>query len=98
MLGRCNGDDFFNIFIPHLLGTFITASPAPGAISGLVLNAPVISYLLWRGLKEKTYEIKSLIISSLVISILAIPLLFILFFLGSFVENMFWNYQLILLQ
>lgn len=69
----------FNVFMPHIIGSIILQKFAPGVISGILLNIPVTTYLLWRGFKEGIFNIKSLVVGSIAFAAMALPVM-----LGSF--------------
>lgn len=72
----------FNVFIPHLLGAIFTGHYFPGVVTGVLLNIPVILYLLRRGLAEGFFQIKMLIVGGIGLAILILPLLQLFFVLG----------------
>ncbi len=51
-----------NVFFPHLLATIATGSLAPGTVSAVLLNLPICTYLLIRGVKEDYVKLKRLLI------------------------------------
>jgi len=77
----------FNVFMPHLVATIITSQYVPGLISGMLLNIPVTIYLLWRGLNERFFKIKTLILAGVGFALVAFPLLQLFFALGRVVDR-----------
>ena len=56
----------FNVFVPHLAGTVTLARYAPGTVSGVLLNIPVILYLIRRGMKEGFYDVRTLVFGGII--------------------------------
>jgi hypothetical protein len=77
----------FNVFIPHLAATMVAARYAPGVVSGILLNVPIAVYVLWRGLKEGEYTVKTLAAGSVAVILIAMPLMLASFALGRFIEK-----------
>jgi hypothetical protein len=75
----------FNVFIPHLVGSIINFSYAPGVISGIFFNIPTTYYLLWRGIKENYYNSKSLVLGGIVFLPISILLIQISLFVGRII-------------
>lgn len=71
-----------NVFIPHLIGSIITLHYLPGLMTGLLLNIPATLYLLWRGIKERYFDLKSLMISGFVFLPLGVLVIQLSLFLG----------------
>ena len=72
----------FNVFVPHLIGAIYTGQYFPGVVTGVLLNIPVIVYLLRRGLAEGFFQIKTLVLGGVGLAIIVLPLLQLFFVLG----------------
>jgi len=77
----------FNVFVPHLIGTIFTGQYFPGVVTGVLLNIPVIIYLLRRGLAEGFFQIKMLILGGVGMAIVILLLLQMLFALGKVIAG-----------
>ena len=77
----------FNVFVPHLLATIFMQNYAPGVISGVLLNVPVILYLTLRGLKEGYYKIKTMVLAGLCFGLITIPLLQLFYLIGRVIDK-----------
>jgi hypothetical protein len=73
----------FNVLVPHLIGAIFTGQYFPGVVTGVLLNIPVIIYLLRRGLAEGFFQIKMLILGGIGLAIIILPLLQLFFVLGN---------------
>jgi hypothetical protein len=78
----------FNVFVPHLTATIVTAQLAPGVVAGVLLNIPVRVYLLWRGMNEGVFQLRTLALGALLFTAIAMPLLFLSFALGRAFSNL----------
>lgn len=70
-----------NVFLPHLLATIALRQYCPGTGTGVVLNLPVISGLLYLAFYENWITPEKFIFISLItvaVIVLSIPILFIL--------------------
>ena len=77
----------FNVFVPHLAVTVILFRYAPGTISGILLNVPVCSYLLRRGVKEGIFGTKMIVFGAIGFAAVTGLLLPALFTVGALVGN-----------
>ncbi|WP_431029862.1 HXXEE domain-containing protein [Lysinibacillus sp. LZ02] len=68
-----------NAIFPHLLATIATKTYAPGLITGLLLNIPINSFILYQMFQQGVMTWRELIVSTVVVGpclIALIPLLF----------------------
>ncbi|MEK4229314.1 HXXEE domain-containing protein [Solibacillus sp. FSL H8-0538] len=73
------GSMIINAIFPHLLATIVMKTYAPGLITGLLLNIPINSMILFQLFESQVIEYKELIISTVVVGgclLALIPLLF----------------------
>ncbi|MBN1572530.1 MAG: HXXEE domain-containing protein [Deltaproteobacteria bacterium] len=77
-----------NVFFPHLLATIATKSLAPGTVSAVLLNLPICTYLLIRGVKEEYIQLKRLLIILIPFLIASIVTIAGLFFIGKTMEGL----------
>lgn len=78
-----------NVFFPHLLATIITGSLAPGTISAVLLNLPICTYLLIRGVGEEYVYLKRLLFIFPLFLIVSLITIGGLFFMGGCLHNLF---------
>jgi len=57
-----------NVFFPHLIATIILKKYAPGLITGLLLNAPLGLYILFKNI-NKTDELIFIIIAGVILAV-----------------------------
>lgn len=79
-----------NVFFPHLLATAVTRSLAPGTVSAVLLNLPVCTYLLIRGVREGEgyVSLKRLLVVFPFFLIASIFTIAGLFFIGKSLESL----------
>ena len=77
------GSMIFNAIFPHLIATILMKKYAPGLLTGLLLNIPINSLVIYQMFVEKLIVWKELIISTLVIGIILLALIPLLFKVGS---------------
>lgn len=68
-----------NVFFPHLVATIALGRYCPGLATGILLLAPVTSYLLFLGYCEGYFEIPRLLFATVLFAgavLVSIPLLF----------------------
>ncbi len=68
-----------NVFFPHLAGTLVTGSYAPGLATALLLNLPVTFFLIRSAFREAYVSRKKYVISAVIVVaglMASIPLLF----------------------
>ena len=71
-----------NVIFPHLIVTLVLKKYAPGTITGVLLNAPIGIYILFRGI-NKTDELVYVIISGVILAIIFLLLINQFFKLGK---------------
>ncbi len=79
----------FNVFVPHLVGSIILGDFIPGVVTGVLFNLPVTFYLLWRGLREKLYTFKTLLLGGIVFSVIGLALIPVCFSLADLIQTLF---------
>jgi hypothetical protein len=79
----------FNVFMPHIVASVLLKKYIPGVISGIILNIPVTSYLLWRGFNESIFEKKILVIGSIALAVIVMPIMLVSFLLEEFIARLF---------
>jgi hypothetical protein len=77
-----------NVVFPHLLATIATGSLAPGTVSALLLNLPVCTYLLVRGLREGYIKLKRFLIVFPLFLIASLFTIAGLFLIGKSMEGL----------
>ncbi|MEC1180201.1 HXXEE domain-containing protein [Metasolibacillus meyeri] len=73
------GSMIFNAIFPHLIATILMKQYAPGLLTGVLLNIPINSFIIYQLLSKGLIAWNELIISTFVIGIVllaSIPLLF----------------------
>lgn len=77
------GSMIFNAIFPHLIATVFMKKYAPGLLTGLLLNIPINSLIIYQMFTENLIVWKELIISTLVVGIILIAIIPLLFKVGS---------------
>ncbi|MEC1601000.1 HXXEE domain-containing protein, partial [Bacillus halotolerans] len=68
---------------PHLIATVLMKKYAPGLLTGLLLNIPVNSLVIYQMFVKNLIVWKELIISTLVVGIILLALIPLLFKVGD---------------
>lgn len=77
------GSMIFNAIFPHLAATIVMQKYAPGLVTGLFLNIPINSMIIYRMLSNNSIIWTELIISTVVVGIILLTLIPILFKVGG---------------
>lgn len=77
------GSMIMNAIFPHLIATVLMKKYAPGLLTGLLLNIPINSLVIYKMFSENLIVWKELIISTLVVGIILIALIPLLFKVGG---------------
>lgn len=72
-----------NAIFPHLIATVVMKKYAPGLLTGLLLNIPVNSLVIYQMFLKNLIVWKELIISTLVVGIILLALIPLLFKVGD---------------
>ena len=72
-----------NAIFPHLIATILLRTYAPGVITGLLLNLPINTIILYNLHTSKSVSTKEIFISTVVAGILLLALLPVLFTFGN---------------
>ncbi|MEC1603846.1 HXXEE domain-containing protein, partial [Bacillus halotolerans] len=72
---------------PHLIATVLMKKYAPGLLTGLLLNIPVNSLVIYQMFVKNLIVWKELIISTLVVGIILLALIPLLFKVGDKVSS-----------
>ncbi|AZV43393.1 hypothetical protein BAOM_2784 [Peribacillus asahii] len=73
------GSMILNAIFPHLLATIVMKKYAPGLLTGVLLNIPINSLILYRMFMDELISLKETVFSTIIVGpilILVIPLLF----------------------
>ena len=73
----------FNAIFPHLLATIVMKTYAPGLVTGLLLNIPINTIILYKLYKSNVVTKKEIVISTVVVGILLLAMIPVLFAVGS---------------
>lgn len=73
----------FNAMFPHLIATVLMEKYAPGLLTGLLLNIPINSFVIYQMFAENLIVWKELIISTIVVGIILLALIPVLFKIGG---------------
>ncbi|ATP40438.1 HXXEE domain-containing protein [Solibacillus sp. R5-41] len=73
------GSMVFNAIFPHLIATILLKTYAPGLLTGLLLNIPINSLIIYELLENHLIIWKELIISTVIIGIILLSLIPLLF-------------------
>ncbi|MDN4494706.1 HXXEE domain-containing protein [Ureibacillus aquaedulcis] len=77
------GSMIVNAVFPHLIATIFMKKYAPGLLTGLLLNIPVNSFVVYHMFEESLIVWKELILSTLIIGITLLTLIPLLFKIGG---------------
>ena len=77
-----------NVFFPHLLATIATKSLAPGTVSAVLVNLPLCTYLIVRGVREGYVEMKRFLLIFPLFIIASVLTIAALFFIGKSMEGL----------
>ena len=78
-----------NAFFPHLVATIVLRRYAPGLITALGLNVPVMSLLLLRALEKQYVSLNASIISAVAFTLAIVAIIPFLFRIGRYIEERF---------
>jgi hypothetical protein len=76
-----------NAFFPHLIATVVLRRYAPGLITALGLNVPVMFMLLFRALEEQYVSLSAFMISGVVFTAVIVAIIPVLFRIGRYFEK-----------
>ncbi len=77
------GSMIFNAFFPHLISMILMKKYAPGFITGLLLNVPINSFILYKLHTQHLISAKNIIISTVIVGALLLMLIPFLFNMAS---------------
>ncbi|WP_117170787.1 HXXEE domain-containing protein [Paraliobacillus sediminis] len=77
------GSMIFNAIFPHLTATVLMKKYAPGLLTGLLLNIPINSLVIYQMFVENLILWKELLIATLVVGIILLALIPLLFKVGG---------------
>ncbi|WP_226002685.1 HXXEE domain-containing protein [Paenibacillus sp. BJ-4] len=77
------GSMIVNALFPHLLASIILKRYAPGVLTGVLLNIPINSLILYQFFQSHELTFKMLLLSTLVVGIVLVGLIPILFKVGK---------------
>lgn len=72
-----------NVFFPHIIATIVLKKYAPGLITGLLLNAPFVVYILLAKI-DNTDELIFVIIAGIILAVVFLLLINQLFRVGKY--------------
>jgi len=73
-----------NAIFPHLLASIVLKKYAPGVITGILLNIPINSLVLFQFFQSNELTFKTLFLSTLVVGAVLLSLIPVLFKIGKF--------------
>lgn len=77
------GSMILNAVFPHLIATIIMKKYAPGLLTGLILNIPINSLLIYRMFSIQLIVWKELVISTIMVGTILLGLIPLLFKVGG---------------
>ncbi len=77
------GSMIFNAIFPHLVATILMKKYAPGLLTGLLLNLPINSLVIYQMFSKNLIIWKELVISTFVVGIILLALIPFLFKIGG---------------
>jgi hypothetical protein len=76
-----------NVFFPHLLATLALQQYAPGIITGILINLPVMSYLLWHGFQYQYISTPKFWFIAPIVALAIVSSIPLLFAMAGYVES-----------
>ena len=76
------GSMVLNAIFPHLLATIVTKTYAPGVVTGLLLNIPINTIILYKLHKQHVITKKEIAISTVVVGGVLLAIIPVLFAIG----------------
>ncbi|MGN7476341.1 HXXEE domain-containing protein [Solibacillus silvestris] len=77
------GSMIFNAFFPHLVSSIFMKAYAPGLITGVLLNIPINSFILYTLCKQRFLNFKAIILSTIIVGLILLFLIPVLFKMGG---------------
>lgn len=77
------GSMIFNAIFPHLMATILMKSYAPGLLTGLLLNIPINSLIIYQLFSKGLIVWSELILSTLIVGIVLLAIIPLLFKIGE---------------
>ncbi|MDN9010179.1 HXXEE domain-containing protein [Brevibacillus laterosporus] len=77
------GSMIFNAIFPHLIATVLMKKYAPGLLTGLLLNIPINSLVIYQMFSKNLIVWKELVVSTFVVGIILLALIPLLFKVGG---------------
>nr|WP_280740123.1 HXXEE domain-containing protein [Paenibacillus maysiensis] len=77
------GSMIVNALFPHLLASIMLKRYAPGVLTGILLNIPINSLILYQFFQNHELTFKTLLLSTLAVGIVLLGLIPILFKVGK---------------
>ncbi|MEH7463998.1 HXXEE domain-containing protein [Bacillus thuringiensis] len=81
------GSMIINAIFPHLLASIILKRYAPGLLTGMLLNIPINSLIIYQFFKNNELTFRELFLSTLIVAGVLVSLIPILFKTGKFVSK-----------
>lgn len=81
------GSMIINAVFPHLIATVLMKKYAPGLLTGVLLNIPINSIIIYQMFSENLIIWKELMISTIVVGFILLTLIPVLFKVGSKVTS-----------
>lgn len=77
-----SGAMIVNAIFPHLVATIIMRKYAPGLLTGLLLNVPVNSFILYKLYKVNVVSVKEVVFSTIIVGLILVMMIPFLFKMG----------------
>jgi hypothetical protein len=78
---------FLNVFFPHLIATIYLKKYAPGIITGLLINLPLTTIILWAIYDSKKLTIGQISLSAFIGGLVGIVLAFSFLKIGKYLDR-----------
>lgn len=78
---------FLNVFIPHLMSTIYLRRYSPEIVTGLLINLPLVSLILWSIYSSQKLTTGQISLSVIIGGLIGIILAFLFLKIGSFIDN-----------
>lgn len=83
------GSTIINAIFPHLLASIVLKRYAPGLLTGMLLNIPINSLIIYQFFKNNALTFRELFLSTLIVAGALLSLIPLLFKIGKFISKQF---------
>ncbi|MET3208194.1 UNVERIFIED_CONTAM: multisubunit Na+/H+ antiporter MnhE subunit [Paenibacillus sp. PvR008] len=81
------GSMIINTIFPHLLATIVLKRYAPGLLTGILLNIPINSFIIYQFFQNNELTFRALFLSTLIVGGVLLSLIPVLFKIGKYITK-----------